>query len=226
MNKRVRPIFWVVLGGAVLLAWVVSKRRSDTEAPKDAPSRPESLPAPEIITTLGTTTDQVLIIRKLFAAVASELPDIPFKAKVLVVAQALLESGWNTGRAAINANNWFNINAGGWSGPVYVAVNGDISYTKATCDKQGRPMNKKDSKGRLYCVIDQKWRKYATVNESVRDWWKLMQQSRFDSARSGLMNGDIQTFASGLRTARYYDAPLSDYVAGLKARVRRINNVI
>lgn len=217
----VRPVFWWALGGAVLLFLIV--RRRDVKKAAVNAGRAVEDGAREIVATLSDITDKVTIVRRLFVAVSSELPQLPFKSRAMIVAQALSESGWNTGAAARNGNNWFNIIATpAWTGETWVAVNGDRSYTPSTCKKLDRPMSKKDAKGRAYCLIDQTWRKYPTINDAVRDYWRVLSQSRYNAARAALEAGDIDNFAAKLREGGYYDAPLEEYRANLNSLVASV----
>lgn len=224
MNPKVRPVFWVLLGGAVLLAWAVSRKKAPAP-PAIPPPVPESGDVPrEIVQSLGDATNQTYIVRKLFGAVSTELPDLSFKAREIIVAHALLESGWNVGKPARNANNWWNIVAGTqWTGGVYTVVNGDRSYTKITCTRQNRPMDRKDSGGRAYCVIDQNWRRYPTVNAAVQDYWALLGKPDYRPARDALERGDVTAFASLLRQGGYYDGPLADYTKTLRDLVSSVD---
>jgi len=220
-STSVRPAFWWLLGGAIAAFLIF--RRKDVESAASSVVESVKEGAREIVKTLGDTADKVVIVRKLFISVDAELPELPFKSKALIVAQAISESGWNTGAAAKNGNNWFNIIATpSWQGETWVAVNGDRSYTASTCRAKGRPMDKTDSKGRKYCRIDQTWRKYPTINDAVRDYWAVLGQSRYLAARNALLAGDIDTFAAKLREGGYYDAPLEDYRSNLNSLIASV----
>ena len=83
----------------------------------------------------------------------------------IIISQAIAEHGDGKTRNVRNANNIFNITAGSsWKGPVYVSED-------------------KNEKGE---IIKQKFRKYATIEESVRDWADLMKRrygKSLDAAR-------------------------------------------
>ena len=217
----VRPIFWWLLGGAGLL--LLMSRRTAVEQAAEKVVETAIAEGKELIQTLTDVKDRVLIVRGLYAAVDAELPQLPLKSKVIIVAQAITESGWNEGKAAKNGNNWFNIIATpSWPGETWVAVNGDRSYTASTCKSLNRPMSSKDAKGRPYCKIDQKWRKYPTVNAAVADYWAVLGQSRYLPARAALESGDIDTFSAKLREGGYYDAPLEEYRSNLNSLVKSV----
>jgi hypothetical protein len=85
-----------------------------------------------VIGTLKDITDKALVAKGLYAAIDAELPNLPRNSKLIIISQALTESGWNIGRAAREGNNWWNITAGpAWTGPVWLDVNGDRSYSKS-----------------------------------------------------------------------------------------------
>jgi len=207
---RTRPIFWWLLGGAAL-ALLISKRKTVEIAAETAVEKVEA-GVQTIVTTLEGITDKYELAKSLYAAIDSELPTLPRSSKLVILAQGISESGWNVGRAAKNANNWWNVIAGtSWQGDVWVDVNGDKAYTVETCRKLNRTMSYEDSAGRKYCKIDQMWRKYPTVNAAVADYWAVMSQPRYAKAKAALIAGDTDTFVSELRAAGYYDAPLEDY---------------
>ncbi len=206
----VRPIFWWLLGGAAL-ALIIAKRKTVETVAETAIEKTEEA-VKQIIENLTGITDKYVIAKSLYTAIDSELPTLPRASKLMIMAQAITESGWNIGRAAKNANNWWNITKGsGWTGAVWVDVNGDKSYTVETCKRLDRPMSFEDSAGRKFCKIDQTWRKYATINDAVRDYWSLLSWTKYAAAKQALLAGDTETFVSELRKAGYYDAPLEDY---------------
>lgn len=220
-NPEVRPVFWWLLGGAGLL-FLLSKRKTVESAAEQAGQAVQQAAetvgsaVKEIVTDLQGVVDKYVIAKKLKAAIDSELPNLSEDSKLIMLAQAISENGWNVGRAAVNANNFWNITAGpAWSGAVWLDVNGDKSYTVETCQNQGRPMSYSDSKGKAYCKIDQKWRKYPTINAAVVDYWDFLgpnqNRGRYVTARKALEAGNVDLFVSELRKAGYYDAPLDDY---------------
>jgi hypothetical protein len=211
---RVRPIFWWLLGGAVVM-FILAKKRADEEEVRSVESVEET--AKDVIAQIEAGTARGDVVNQLYRAISAELPTLPRTSKLLMIAQAITESGWAKGRAALNANNWWNITSGSaWTGDVFVDVNGDRSYTASNCKRVGRPMSFKDSKGRAYCKIDQKWRKYPTINDAVRDYWAFLgpnqNRGRYVTARGLLESGNVEGFVRELRKAGYYDAPVETYL--------------
>ena len=209
-----RPVFWWLLGGAALA--FLAFRRKDVAAVTEAAVEKAIESGKAVIGTLRDITDKALVAKGLYAAIDAELPNLPRNSKLIMISQALTESGWNIGRAAREGNNWWNITAGpAWTGAVWVDVNGDKSYAKSDCTRLNRPMTFKDSSGRAYCKIDQKWRKYATLNEAVRDYWDFLgpnqNRGRYLVARTALAQGNVDLFVSELGKAGYYTAPVSEY---------------
>lgn len=70
----------------------------------------------------------------------------------VVIAQAILESGWGTTELAVNANALFGIKKNGWTGAVYIKV--------ATEQRQD---------GSYYQVENTEWRAYSSWTESIID---------------------------------------------------------
>lgn len=70
----------------------------------------------------------------------------------VVVAQAILESGWGESELATNANALFGIKKNGWTGK---------TYTKAA--REQKP------DGTYYVVVDEEWRAYEDWEQSIVD---------------------------------------------------------
>ena len=70
----------------------------------------------------------------------------------VVIAQAILESGWGTSELAINANALFGIKKNGWTGKTYI---------------KGATEQRPD--GTYYTVDNTEWRAYSSWAESVVD---------------------------------------------------------
>lgn len=70
----------------------------------------------------------------------------------VVIAQAILESGWGTSELAVNANALFGIKKNGWTGK---------TYTKIATEQ--RP------DGSYYTVENTEWRAYESWDESIVD---------------------------------------------------------
>ena len=70
----------------------------------------------------------------------------------VVIAQAILESGWGKSELAVNANALFGIKKNGWTGAVYVKV-----ATEQKAD------------GSYYQIENTEWRAYSSWAESILD---------------------------------------------------------
>lgn len=70
----------------------------------------------------------------------------------VVIAQAILESGWGTKELAVSANALFGIKENGWTGKTYV---------KAASEQR--------ADGTYYVVNDTEWRAYENWEESILD---------------------------------------------------------
>jgi flagellum-specific peptidoglycan hydrolase FlgJ len=88
-------------------------------------------------------------------------------------------------------------------------------------------MTFKDEKGRSYCKIDQLWRKYATLNEAVRDYWDFLgpnqNRGRYLVARTALEAGDATAFVRELKKAGYYTADQTEYTTAINNLVSSVN---
>lgn len=130
--------------------------------------------------------------------------------KLILIAQAILETGWmGTGTAARYARNFWNVSAGSqWKGPV-------IGGGDTECDAMGQN-----------CVpITQKWRKYSSDGEAVRDFISFITMQnggRYMSAYERLVASDAVGFVRELRAKGYFTASLEMYT---KAVTGVINSV-
>jgi flagellar protein FlgJ len=111
-----------------------------------------------------------------------------------LIAQAAHETGW--GRRDIrnadgtSSNNLFGIKAGaGWNGPV-----AEVTTTEYV---NGRALK-----------VKQKFRAYASAEESFADYAKLMKGNpRYERALASASSGDARHFAQGLQRAGYATDP-------------------
>lgn len=175
------------------------------------------------VKTLYGVTDSAKWAVSLYGVISQELPQLSVSGKLLMIAHGAQESGWGQKAAAARGtNNIWNITAGSqWKGPVDVQTLGDLSYDVNECEKKGLVMVRQKDGG-LACRITQTWRKYATVNEAVRDYWDFLgnQNARkFLPARNALERGNAVDFAAALGAAKYYTLPVAQYTSGLLAVV-------
>ena len=198
------------LGGAGLLFAVLNRKAIVTNV---------TAAATGVVDTLLGVKDAAVWAQKLNGVIMKELPQLSAKARTIIIAHAAYESGWGQKAAAARGtNNIFNITAGSqWKGPIDVNVNGDLSFGVAECQRLGRPMTMQ-SNGKPACKIDQKWRKYASVNEAIRDYWSFLGEQnggRYLPARNALVAGDVPMFGQMLFTAGYFTLPPAEYVASM-----------
>lgn len=171
--------------------------------------------------------------KRLYDVISSELPQLPVRSRLIMVAHAAYESGWGARPSTELTNNLYNVTAGSWwlgkNFPTYRQVNGDLSYAKADCDRQGRPMTVQPN-GKLACKVDQIWRKYATVNDCIKDYWDFLGPNqnggRYASARAALEAGDIATFGQRLYAAGYFTLPPDEYIKTLTSVVNTVSNFV
>lgn len=155
-----------------------------------------------LVQALGAGADRTLFSKTLFGIVSRVLPQVPLAGRVLIVAQAALESGWGKlSNARASTNNLWNITAGSsWQGPV--AAGSDT-------DGAGKP-------------ISQRWRSYPNVEAAVTDYWQFL-GNLYPGAREVISTtGDPYEYAHQLKLGKvgaYYSAPEADY-AGQVASVR------
>lgn len=129
----------------------------------------------------------------------SENTDLSDAAKVILIAQAILEVGWQgNGTAARYANNFWNVSAGPqWSGPT-------IGGGDTECDANGQN-----------CIpITQRWRKYSDAGEAARDmisFLTVQNGGRYYAAYNRLVAGDAIGYVRELRAAGYFTANLQMY---------------
>jgi hypothetical protein len=214
--------FWLALGGAVGLA-VYLKRRQVAETATSAKEAVEEYVEEKV----SAITDKVKWAKSVYGIVTRELPNLPPISRAVVVAQGVLETGWGKSRAFQQGNNLFNVTAGSsWTGDKWVDVNGDISFNRADCERQGKTMVPRQRDGKLYCKVDQTWRKYPTVAAAVQDYWQLLGWSRYLPARDALERGDIADFAAKLRSGGFYTAPVDEYTDSLQAVANTVNRYL
>lgn len=225
-----------VLGGAGAAALLLFFFRRPvgaavTTAAKSVSTAAQSV-AQSAYNAVGDMASKAAWANKLYAAVSQELPQLSVPARILIVAHGGYESGWGTGKTLKRGNNnIFNVTAGSaWKGAVDRATDADTSYSEPDCQRQGRPMNLVDSKGRKYCAIDQVWRKYDSMNEAVRDYWDFLgpnqNRGRYIIARQALERGDVSGFGMALFQAGYYTLPATEYIASLQAIVQTVKKFI
>lgn len=192
----------------------------------DVPTPSQSWPTSSsaVINSLAGASAQEFA-KTLNAVLDAEVPGLPPRARYIAIAQAAFESGWGKTNVARTANNFWNITAGSlWRGPVLVVPNGDISYAQSDCQKQNRPMTRQPN-GRLACKVDQTWRRYQTVNESVADYWQFL-GGRYATAREALRAGDVVGFSTALAAKGYYTAPVEEYTKNMKSIVNTVERFV
>jgi flagellum-specific peptidoglycan hydrolase FlgJ len=173
--------------------------------------KPATQAAGAIVSTIKDAKDRATWVASLYNAISQTLPALGVQSKLIIIAHAILEVGFPPYKAgsAANCNNLFNITTGAaWvnAGKPY-CTGGDVTYSNPLPDGSPRP-------------ITQKWRSYPTLGEGLLDYWNFLgSRAGLLAARNALEAGDPVQFASLLRDAHYYDAPLATYVAGLKGGI-------
>lgn len=175
-----------------------------------------AVPGGAVVVT-KVVTDRATFLRQIAGEIARQLeelrPDLSPEARReagrIVAAQAAHETGFGKAVAWREGWNFGNVTAGAsWTGPV--VLGGDTEP---------------DASGR-YVKITQRFRKYASLGESVSDFLRLLSWPRYRAARDALFRGDLDTYALRLRDddpatvqieGGYYTAPLASYTAGLRA---------
>jgi flagellum-specific peptidoglycan hydrolase FlgJ len=140
--------------------------------------------------------DRLRFVSDLYGAISRVWPEASLATQHLVLALAAYESGYGVSSAYRLGRNSFNIVRGSADVP---SIDGpDQDCSSGVC----RP-------------ITQKFRSYASVDDSVADFLALMRTSRYRTAYSLLVAGDIG-FAEALGSAGYYTLPISSYVANFR----------
>ena len=167
--------------------------------------------------------DKAKWAKTMYSAVERVLPDVPVTGRLIIVAQAITESGWTGGKAAKVGFNYWNITAGpSWTGEVFVDVNGDRSYTSSDCARQGKPMNESDKHG-TFCRIDQRWRKYPSLDAAILDFWNFLGNKRYTGAQQALLDGSIQQYVDILAQGNYFDPKVRDtYLANVTSLTKSV----
>lgn len=177
-------------------------------------SRPLTLPS----------TKQGFVLSVLNAT-SSVWPRWPLEAKLLVIAQAALESGWGKTAQAQQGNNILNLAAGTveqpappsvWGGPVMIG--GDKEHSASGQVKS----------------IRQRWRVYPSLEAGLQDYWKLLGLKRYQPAQEQLARGDIgflQTIGpppAGCPNTRgcYYTLPTAKYVARITPILEQVRALV
>ena len=166
------------------------------------PSTPEEkITGPVLVKDWNSGEELHGILYKAMKKVIPELQND--KGRTLLLAQSILENGWdgNSSRQ-IKAYNHWNVTAGStWQGDIWFNPYGDKTADTATCKRLGREKNTTiGDRGKEIpaCYIDQKWRKYSSHEQSVRDMWEEFMVRLFPNAGRGLINGSPEEFVEGL----------------------------
>lgn len=131
-------------------------------------------------------------------------------ARKLIIAQFALESGWGYARAAVKGYNYGNITAGAnWNGPITFAEDKHCIMGGAIC-----------------IPIIQRFRKYDSDVEAIKDYLAFMSAGRYGPSMAALKGGNLVEFATQLRTDGYYTASVDVYVNGMRGATGAINVVL
>jgi flagellum-specific peptidoglycan hydrolase FlgJ len=137
----------------------------------------------------------------------------------VMVAQAILESGWGQSGLTLEANNLFGIKKGntGWTGPLVLkataeattednqTVNGFRTEADARdASKQAEAITF-PTKGTYYYVRAE-FRKYGSQKESLQDYTKFLEQDHYDNVHSDIALNYKQA-AQALKDGGYATSP-------------------
>jgi len=164
-----------------------------------------------VVNSLASITDKATWTRKMYAVIDTELNNLPLLSKFIVLAQAVLESGYGQNRAGKVGNNYFNITAGNsWKGEKWLC---------SGCDKDGRGN-----------PIDQVWRKYSSVNAAVLDYWNFLgpnqNSGRYAVAQQALLLGNLPGFVHGLYRGGYFTSDPSQYLTSMTNVVATVQRFV
>lgn len=154
-------------------------------------------------------------LEQLRVAIARALPQLTPQAQALALAHAAFESGFGAAFASRNANNPWNITAGSWW----------LSQGRAVL-QQANADDVFDESGNKVGRIPQTWRRYDSLEAAARDYWEFLTTQnggRYRAASESLVRADLPQFCERLRAAGYFTFPLTGYVAGVAAAMRRLN---
>jgi flagellum-specific peptidoglycan hydrolase FlgJ len=215
-----KHLWWI--GGAVFLAVAIWKRKAIAAAGSAAGSAVAAAGS-AVAEDIRGIKDKVIWAKTMYESIQRVLPQVSFTGRLIIIAQAINEGGWTGGRAAKAGFNYWNLTTGpAWKGEVFVDVNGDRSYQRIDCERQGRPMNLSDAHG-SYCRIDQRWRKYPNLDAAVLDFWGFIGNKRYTGAQAALQDGDIRRYVDILGDGGYYDAAVRElYYSNLTSIVKSV----
>lgn len=202
---RLRVKGWQLGLGAAAVAWLVFSKRAEASYGV-------------VGTQIANATSRQDWAERLYFAMLNALPPLSDASKRIVIAHAALETGYPPYRkdSAARCNNIFNITTGSkWltDGKPY-CLGGDTTYADPLPDGSPRP-------------ITQKWRSYMNLEEALTDYWNFLgSRASLRAARDALIAGDPVAFSTRLREARYYDAPLDHYIAGITGAMRTAKTLL
>lgn len=227
MQLTKKQIYFGVGGLALFVVWAKLKRGGDAD-PGESIITSVKEAVISAVDDIRSILDRKKWTQAMYASIRRVLPEVPHAGRLLIIAQAVQESGWaSSGTAAKQGFNYWNITAGSkWTGDVYVAVNGDRSYQKSACKSLGRPMDFKDAKGRAYCKIDQRWRKWPSLDAAVKGYWDFI-SANYGAAKASLLAGDARGFVHNLAEKGYFDpAVKSEYLTNVQSILKRAGGYV
>lgn len=144
-------------------------------------------------------------VAELDAAIRRVAPAYGRMARVMIIAQAAFESGWGKTRMHREGFNPFNIIRAS-SDPGQVIVSGDQECKPdGTC----RP-------------ITQRFAKYASLDEAVSAYLRLLAAPRYKDALAKLEYGDVEGFVTTLYAGGYFTLPVAKYLASFREMIRSV----
>jgi flagellum-specific peptidoglycan hydrolase FlgJ len=143
-----------------------------------------------------TEDKRLKFVSDLWNAISRVWPESSTASRQLIISHSAYESGYGVGTAYRLGNNIANITKGSSNIP---SIDGpDTDCSSGTC-----------------VPITQKFRAYATVDDSVSDYLAFLQSSRYANAYALLVAGDVG-FARALGEAGYYTQAIETYVSNFR----------
>ena len=144
-------------------------------------------------------------VADLDAAIRRVAGGYPRAARVMIIAQAAFESGWGKTRMYREGFNPFNI----------IRASADPGQVIVSGDRECKP----DGTCR---AITQRFAKYASLDEAVGAYLRLLGVPRYKDALVKLERGDVEGFITTLYAGGYFTLPVQKYLASFKDMIRSV----
>lgn len=144
-------------------------------------------------------------VADLDAAIRRVAPGYARPARVMVIAQAAFESGWGKTRMHREGFNPFNL----------TRSSRDSGQVIVSGDRECKP----DGTCR---AITQRFAKYASLDEAVGAYLRLLGAAQYKDALTKLERGDVEGFITTLYAGGYFTLPVQKYLASFKDMIRSV----